>query len=429
MSGLISRIKLRLKQIQALKFLILPVVYIYVIVLYVGCTENDGTVGQNINDPGFSGVVTDTVLYPAVIDTFIKQQINSGSSSTMFLGQNGGFKARFLLKFTYFANLPDSFLLDSAFIRLSTADYFGDTNQVYNNFSGSIHQLTEMLPENDWYESSVTWDSVLAFDPAFIDTFSVAQSADTDSVYFSLDPAIVEQWINADTTDPNMGLIVDYSGDAQFLKKFFSSENSDSTLKPLLKLYFTPYDSSTGDTAWIAQEADSLNIYASNDVYAAIDTVELDAARLYLGRSQAYRCLYQFDLTPYFPDFGVFINKLEFVLFTDTLHSLYLGDMTTVSPFRISSDEWLTDPDEAVYDYYSGSSNVITGDSIVVNISSYTSLSTSTNWLENPEQNYGFMLKFGVESGYIARLPIYPYETDDISKRPYLHVVYSTMEP
>jgi len=400
----------------------------YMTMLHFGCTENDGNVGKNINDPGFSGVVVDTLLYPAVTDTFVKQQINSSQSSTMYIGQNGGFKAKFLVKFTYFTNLPDSFLLDSAFIRLTTADYFGDTTAVYPDFAGSVHQLTEMLPEDDWYESSVTWDSVVAYDAVSLYDFTISQSVDTDSVYFAIDTGILGQWIKADTTSPNMGLIFDYSGEAQFLKRFFSSENSDTTLKPLLKIYFTPYDSTAGDTAWTAGEADSLNIYAGNDVYVGIDTVELDAGRLYLGRTQAYRSMFQFDLRPYFPAFGIYINKLEFILFTDTLHTLYLGDMTTVSPFKMTSGAWLTDPGEAEFDFYSGSTNVITGDSIVVDISSYTSLSSSNNWLENPDLNYGFMLKFGVESGYIARLPIYPYEAPEVNKRPYLHVIYSVME-
>ena len=417
-----------LNRTLVLKRLAPVVVFLYIVIMFGGCSENDGNIGSGINDPGFSGTVTDTLLYPAMLDTFYSEQYNSGQSLNLYIGEYSGFKTRFLLKFTYFTSLPDSFRIDSAFMNLTSYKVFADTTLTYPDFTASVYEITEMLPENEWYESSVTWDSLVAWEAMSVHDFAVSSAIDTETVAFQIDTSIINQWIYADSTNPNMGFLVDYSGDVQFIKSFFSSENADTSLKPNILLYITPFDSTSGDTAWIEQEPDSANIYATNDVYVGIDTVDLDYDRLYLGRTQAHRALYLVDFSALFPSFGTYINKMEFVIFLDTTHSLYLGDMTTISPYRMSSDSWLSNTSDAEFDYISASSSAITADSVVLNISSFVNTYTANNWLENPDQNYGFMIKFTVESGAIARLPIYTSESANVTKRPYLHVIYSEME-
>ena len=403
-----------------MKFLQFIFIIISTAAIFYGCAENDGNVGAGINDPGINGEVVDTVLIPAMLDTFYSIQVNSGQSLNLYLGEYGGFKSKFLLKFTNFISLPDSFRIDSAELKLRTGTFFGDSTAAYPDFQSSVHQLSEVIPNNDWYETNVTWDSVLAWDEDSIFDFTISQSPDTDSVSFAIDTSIVNQWIYADSTSPNTGLIFDYSGEAQFVRQFLSSENADTLLKPQLILYFTPFDT-TDEGSWEAGEADTVISYATNDVFIAIDTVQLANNRLYVGRSVAYRSLIRMDLTEFFPTFGYYINKAEFVMFADTESPLYVGDLSTITVSKLADTLWIGDPAEASFITYYGASSTLTGDSLSLTISSLV-----REWIESPELNYGFAVRFSVEGGAMTRMPLYTPEEPDSALRPYLHIIYSS---
>lgn len=391
---------------------------------FIGCTQNDGNIGSGINDPGFTGTVVDTALYPDFLNSYYSVQYNSGQGLYLYLGENNGFQTKFLLKFTSFSALPDSFRIDSAFINIKCSGIIGDSDAVYPDFTASIYRPTDLLPTDDWNESSVTWDSVLAWDESvsYFD-FTVPADADTDSLYFDVDTSVVNQWIYADTLNPNTGFIFNYTSSPQFIKKFFSSESADTLLRPTLYLYYTPFDSSSGDTAWIAQTPDTLKTYASQDVYIARDNASLANNRLYIGRSQAYRSLFYYDLSDYFPQFGVYINKMEFVAFIDSDNPLYFGETTTVTNSQISNNAWMSDPTAVEFASYYGTSSAIAADSLVVNITTL-----ARTWTAYPDSNFGFAVRFSSEGQYLARIPIYTPSDPDLTKRPYIHVIYSGMD-
>ena len=408
-----------------MRSVLLPLTLMVLLISFFGCTENDGNVGAGINDPGFSGEVTDTIYYPETTYDFSSMQVNSGQSLNLYIGENSGFQTKFLIKFSYFATLPDSFVIDSAFFKIFSSGIFGDTSVTYPDFDVSVHEPTEALPSNDWYESSLTWDSVLTWDAASLYDFTVSAAADTDSVYFALDTSIVNQWIYADTTNPNMGLLFDYSGDPLFIKKFITSENTADTLyKPQMMVYFTPYDSISADSGWVPQDADSVIIYVTNDVYIGRDTADLSAGRLYLGRTQSYRSMFKFELADIFPTFGVFINKMQLILFVDSESPLLAGDYdSSIRPAELTDSNWLTEPNDADFSTYPLSYYSIFGDSLTLDISGW-----GRNWVEYPDSNYGVAVMYSGETGYLARLPLFPPGCSDISKRPYLKVVYSEMD-
>lgn len=385
-----------------------------------GCTENDGKIGSGINNPGIEGVVVDTAIYPAVIDTFYGVQVNSGQSLNLFLGEYEGFKSKILLKFTSFSSMPDSFIINSAYIALRTGTIFGDSTAIYPDYQAHVHQLTDVVPSNNWFETNVTWDSVLAWDDESLYDFTISQSPDTDSVSFSIDTSIVYQWINADTSNPNMGLIFDYSGDVRFARQFMSSENADSSLKPQLTLYYVPFDT-TEEGIWEAGEVDTFVSYAANDVFIAQDTVQLADNRLYLGRSIAYRSFLHLNLQDIFPVFGVSVNRAQLVVFADTLHPHYVGDLSTVTVKELANTIWMENPSEAEYTTYFGAFATLSGDSLTLTISSLV-----RDWIVNPQENNGFALRFSIESGSMTRLPLFPANYSDPAKRPYLKIIYSS---
>jgi hypothetical protein len=270
-------------------------------------------------------------------------------------------------------------------------------------------------------ESNVVWDSVLAWDDSSIFDFSVSQAPDSDSISFNIDTSIVNHWISADSANPNTGLIFDYSGDAQFARQFLSSEMPpvDSLKRPQLILYITPFDS-VDSVLWQADTTDTIRLYATNDVFIAVDTAQLANNRLYLGRAVAYRSLFRYDFSQIFPLFGVYINKAEFILFVDSENPLNVGEYSTVKFGRMNDTLWIADAQQADYTDITYLSSTISGDSITLNITPLV-----RSWVAEPDTNFGLAVHFTSEVSEMARAPLFTPQDPDSSKRPYLHIIYS----
>jgi hypothetical protein len=398
----------------------LPLIAFNLLLFITGCAENDGNVGGDIIDPGISGEVVDTLFIPLTLDTCYNRQVNSGQSQHLYVGQSAGFQTKILVRFTNFSALPDSFVLDSATIELSMSGICGDTNMVYPDFIASVKQVLDVIPSDSWSESNVLWDSVLAWSDTSIFDFTISQTPDTDSVVFSIDTAIVNQWISADTSSPNTGLIFDYGLGSQFARQFLSSEVSDSSLKPQLTLYLTPYDS-IADSGWVEQTPDTIISYASNDVFICIDTTLLPNDRLYLSRGMARRMIFQFDVSQIFPVFGTYIDKAEYIVFADTASLYNFGTYSTVASTKLSDDAWMTDLNDVNYTAsYTDTYCSIAEDSIKLDITTIF-----RNWVANPSSNYGMVVRFSVEGGELARMPFFSSEYTDPAKIPYLHIIFS----
>jgi hypothetical protein len=313
--------------------------------------------------------------------------------------------------------------------------FIGDTAVVCPEMEFSVHQLIELLPDDDWSETNITWDSVLSWDSAPIFDTLLAQEPDSDSISFYVPNDIVLQWIEAeepadtsggDTLEiPNTGLIFNYLGTPEFIRQFFPSEMSDSTLKPQLMLFITTSDSlwldSTGIDSLGQDTSLTLTCYATDDVFIARDTIQLADNRLYLGRGDAYRSLYWLNMEDLLPVFGININKAEYIIFVDSENPLSTGEFVACQRLKLNNLDWMTDPMQADYTSTLVSSSSILGDSLILDLTSYMK-----DWVTDPGCNYGFVLKFTSESGSIARLPVYTPEELDPSKRPYLHIIYST---
>lgn len=408
-------------------------------IIFSGCVQPDGDTGVGIADPGFIGEIVDSLYFPELIDTYYSTQISTGGVQTLYLGEWENFQSKFLIKFTTFSTLPDSYSIDSANIRLRTKSFLGDSTETYGDFNYSVHEVLEVLPNNDWFESNVTWDSVLAWDPSPIFESMISQGPDSDSVAFAVPVELVDSWILAeqpadtsggDSTEiPNLGLIFDYSGNPQFMREFFSSENSDSTLKPTLVLTIT-----TSDSAWLSSSgidtnftgSDTtldLNVYASNDVYICRDTEILDQSRMFLGRGQADRCMYWFDASELFPVFGYFIHKAEFTIFFDSEHPQAVGEYVSLSVSKLNDDAWMTDSTDVNFSTLYSLSSSIVGDSVVLDITPYL-----RTWVAYPDSNFGLLNRFGNETNTMARLPVYSFDNAPADKKPYLRVISSRRE-
>ena len=404
-------------------------------ILLSGCATNDGQIGNSIADPGISGVITDTTFYPNVVDDYYYFQSNTSGSQSLFLGAYSGFEAKFLIKFSYFPGLPDSFTLDSAWIKLTAGSYFGDTLATYPDFNYSVNELTSLSPNDDWFASSVTWDSVNTWNPVPIFESTISQSADTDSIEFTVPNEIVENWLLAeqepDTSDTsaveviNYGLIFNFDSDPQFAREFFSAQNADTLIKPQLFITITTDDSlwldSTGVDSTGGDTTLTMTVYCNNDVFITRDdTLALDPQFNYIGRGIAYRSLYYIDMEQYLPVFGNSIHRAEFTLFVDSDNPLAVGEIVSCQGYQLADTSWFDDPFEASLTGAAGLSSAISGDSLVVDITSMME-----SWVPMPETNFGFAVKFSNENYTMARLPVYPADYADFTKRPYLRLIYS----
>lgn len=418
-------------------FLIIPL-----LLLFAGCAEDEGKIGRRIYDPTIEGEVDEVFIYPSDFDspaaTYYATQVNAGQSLHLYIGEFNGVKAKFLLKFTGFLALPDSFSIQRAEITVTSGDVFADTSNLPSTaLEISVHRIDDISPSGEWHESSVTWDSLHHWmEDDTIAQFNLPADFDTHSFNFEIDPSIVSEWFYADSLNPNQGLVFNYSGEPGFIRQFYSSENmpEDSLMKPRLQMVITPFEQDEVDTTiWIPGEDDTVVVYATNDVFIARDDADLDEAYLYIGRTITYRSLFRYDLTELvtdsgqvFPPFGVYVNRAEFILFVDSDHPQYLGEyISAAATARLEDTTWVSDPVSASFDpaYYGAISSVIE-DSLTLNITALFN-----QWVTHPELNTGFAVRFTNEGNEIARIPIWNPSPDDTlsAKRPYLRVIYTRM--
>ena len=306
------------------------------------------------------------------------------------------------------------------------AGVYGDESAAYPDFPATVYKDPSLKYDENWNEYWVTWDSLNYPSGDEFHSFSVTSASD-DTVIIPLDNDWVYDWIaeynwvadtsSHDTIPPvNAGFLFDFDCSAGFIKDFYSSENADS-LKPHLLLHLTVVDTATGEV-----QDSVVTINTNDDVYIAKDNVELSPDRLYIGQSAGYRSLFLFDLSSFLPDFGAFINKAEFTFFIDTTHSLYTGEVSSITIEQMTDSLWLEDP--SIYnhdpDYY-GNIASVEGDSVVL-----TMTNLMFDWVLHPQDNFGFAVLFVSEGNDLTRVPLYPPGcSENLAKRPYIHLIYT----
>ncbi len=207
----------------------------------LGCSENPHQLAMNILDSEIPGIVKDTTLF-AVADTsyYGLRKVNTQYSLRLILGHLNNFEARPILRFTSYLTLPDSAIVDSAKIQLSSAGIVSKGTPM--PFTATIYPALSVWTSNVdsvWndYQQNIDKSKPLAqlqIDPR--DTTGI----DYIFTFNSEGIELAKVWADTGThPDNNYGVFVDFD-QANFLQYFYAI---NTTRDPkLLLTYHLPSD-------------------------------------------------------------------------------------------------------------------------------------------------------------------------------------------
>lgn len=253
------------------------------------CSENPHQLTLNILDGDVPGMVKDTTLF-AIADTSyqVRTKVNNQYSLRLILGQLNNFEARPILRFTSYLTLPDSAIVDSAKIQLSSAGIVSSGEPL--PFIATIYPALSVWTSNVdsvWsdYQQNIDKGKPLAqlqIDPR--DTLGINYIFTLNSDGIDL----TKVWADTGThPDDNYGVMVDFD-QANFLQYFYAI---NSTRDPkLLLTYHLPSDTSV--------YRDTLNGTYDAFVYQG-DFPKVDQ-RNYVSSLLVNHTLLKFDLLGFF---------------------------------------------------------------------------------------------------------------------------------
>jgi hypothetical protein len=290
--------------------------------IFSACTDDNLLTDINRSILNAYGEIKRDTLYALASCTYSGGKVNTGTSSNLMLGSFGGYKARFLMKFS---SLPeDTIVVDTLRLLLRIQSNLGDSTSLIN---GTIYRVTNAWDESVNTDSS--WDLSTSIDYSAETSldFNIG-STDSAELVFDLPAGLVDIWQDTSTGQQNFGLLLDYHSAEQIIK-FYSAENSRLTSLP--RLVFIHKDTSS-DSGGVLYDT----VYANLDASLIDFEGSLDPNTIYAGAGYFIYSFVQFDLSSIPAD--AFVSSANFVFNKDVdrsvLHSedaplVYLRDVTT----------------------------------------------------------------------------------------------------
>jgi len=383
----------------------------FVAVVVSGCSDPEGFVGAGALGDHLTAVPHEVTLYPDV-DTLSWSEEPTGSSNYLHLGHASQAHSAILMKFSAFPALKDTFLLDSAVVTLRL-------NQVFRD-SVMFHQGNIRLSwiTDPWDESTVISDSLPDWGtyPA-LDTTWIVLPADSDSLVLRLPPDTVRSWIDGDSS--NRGFVLEMTNEPGFILQYFASEASLAN-RPSMAIYYTWWDSTA--SGWQEYQSDTV-AYPNHDAFIVSDELQITDDILMIGNGVGYRNLLRFNLADSLPIFGTSIHYAALTMHLNPDHPLNYRSVPSVVRQKLESASWLDDPLNP--DISSAASQaILIGDStLTVTLTLYV-----RDWVIDPSQNFGALIRSDNPGWDIAREVFYSRAAPDSALLPSLRIIYTVLE-
>lgn len=393
-----------------------------------GCAQKNSPVGSNLV-PGLNDVLPQEMLLPPQDTRFYRTSSVTGSSPYLYLGYNQNYYSNLLLKFNPIGSLPDSFLIDSARIKLVVDSVaLAGTEPM----TASVYLVNMQQP---WTEVGVTWDNFntdsLQLGSPFAELQIPTWAADSDTVIFTLPSAdsLIRAWESAGTGGKtlyyNNGMYLRAATAQNYMLRFVSSEQGTITHRPRLEMFMKDYDTlaTHGDTAYVDT---MLYTGAIGDAFIAKDSTVLtpaDSAFIYLGNGASYRSIMRFAIDDSFAvHYGMAIQRAELVLHADTGNPLNFARITGAYGLPMADSTWLQNPAQAgtlpvslpgVSPYDSSKA------SLTLNVTGLVN-----DWVIHPGTHHGLMVHSANEYYNVARMVFWGDNAPADSLKPILRIVY-----
>jgi len=370
----------------------------------IGCTQKDNIVGTD--------GLGENVPLSAILDHNSFSQIYSyedscsyNNSTIMSLGKYSEETSYSLLRFT---SLPDSFYeISSVNISLEIKDK--------HNFDVVDNLTLKLAKINDiqWYENATWWISSDSTDwdgehfseanytELLLENYEIV--SEDDSINISLDPVILEEWIDEDV---NSGLVIYSETDDSFMEIYTSEYSNEKN--PILTFEFRETEEDTLVTETI-QTCYDCSIFETDNNY------EKWQDELKLSNIQPINIFTKFDLDALESSFvdalpadyeianadtalflqRVTINKAELVLNND-VNVCQLDGSLSISPFFVTADTINTNfpeipllTNEDISDLYiSNTTDTLNSEHFTIDITKVVQY-----YISNEYENNGIVLK------------------------------------
>lgn len=389
-----------------IKKIVLTFPLIFGLLLY-SCSDDPSSVGLNLLDQDIPKFDTINSIDGSFTQTssYFKKVVPLGASPRLLVGKSSEFTAHTLLLQGFL--LPDSIkngfkedslTIDKAYIELFP-NYFYPGSDSLAQFDFTVQKIL-----SSWSSSTFTADSfsVLQFDAADLSS----NKEFVDSIYsfdIPLDFAreIINFAMNPDSV-PYYGVLISPTASSQKIVGFNG---------------FTPFQELDSRLKIIVSKAgeytDTLNAFTASDVSVVIGEIpQPDPGYILLQSSLIINSRLYFDLSA-IPE-NVAINRAALTLYSDSTKNVFGSQY-----------------DDAVIAY-----TVVNGETDSVSTSLFARLEGSESkysgnitailkyWLlEN--KNYGLILRPETEQNGLELFYLHGSEAADISKRPYLEIIYS----
>ncbi len=283
--------------------------------LLTSCEKDNPIQGFDLANPGGRGQLKSITISKLEQETTFKGKVApTGNSLSLSLGSFNNIETRILMKWE---NLRDTLKIESATIILKPRLTLGDSS---GSFMAIAHKVLK-----DWAEDSVTvenFDILGDVDQNILgqtEVFAVNQDTSLiDSISLEIDPALVQAWI--DSTEPNYGVFIDFSG-ADFIREFSSSENDKN--RPILQLVGRVNDT----------KKDTSKFVATMDAFLISSQADPPEGPLYVSNAFRNQSVLKFDLST-IPQ-AANILKAQLVLKLQNSNSILTSDGMVIQILRL----------------------------------------------------------------------------------------------
>lgn len=375
--------------------------------LFSSCADDPSSVGLNLLEqdvPKFDTINSIDGSF-AQTSSYFKRVVPLGASPRLLVGKNAELTAHTLLIQGFL--LPDSIkngfredslTIDKAYIELFP-NYFYPGADSLAPFDFTVHKIL-----NSWSSSTFTADSfsTLQFDAADLSSNKeFSDSIYTFDIPFNFARGIIDFAINPDSV-PFYGILISPTASSQKIvgfNGFTPFQDLDSKLKIVI---------SKGN-----EYTDTLTAFTASDISVVIgETAQPDQEYVILQSSIIINSRLFFDLSS-IPE-NVVINRALLTLYSDSTKNVFGSQFDDAVIAYTVVDSETDSVTTSLFARLEGSESKYSG--YITSIVKY--------WLlEN--KNYGLILRPETEQNGLELFYLHSSEAADISKRPYLEIIYS----
>lgn len=377
------------------------------ILLFHSCSDDPSSVGLDLLEQDFLKI--DTVNSAdgnyTQVSSYFKKVVSLGNSSRLLVGRKGDYTAHTLMNFAFF--LPDSIKQDfnDGNLVIESAEIEMFPNYVFTlNDSLAAFDFTAHEVLSNWSSSSFTADSFNTLQYSS-DDFILDKSF-TDSIYsFRINSDVARKWI-AFAIKPdsltNYGMLISPTIGTEKIAGFLAFDPFSDTATKLKVIV-------SKQGAYV----DTLNGFIASDISVLLgDLPAIEPDFMLVQSSLAINSKLFFDLSS-LPK-NIVINKATLILHSDSSKNLFGSAFENSLVALLITNSQTNEVNNEFFIRLAHNNFRYSGDITPM----------LRKWLRD-DDNYGMIIRSGSEQVGAELFYLYGSLAADLTKRPYLEIVYS----